>query len=123
MSKPSFMRCGAIACPVLVATSSVWPSAGAFAVASAAIVFDAPGLFSTTNGWPIEPWYLSASMRAMMSVPPPALAPTMIFTGRAGYVCAATVAAASISAPAARPCNFLIGFSSSGAAPLADHNA
>jgi hypothetical protein len=52
---------------------------------SAAIVFDAPGLFSTTKGCFIASWNLSASMRAMMSVPPPAFAPTRILTGRAGY--------------------------------------
>ena len=95
------MRCGAIAAPVFVATSSVCPSAGAFAVRSAAIVFDAPGLFSTTNGWPIAAWYLSASMRAMMSVPPPAPAPTRMRTGFDGYVCAAADAATAAIAHAA----------------------
>jgi hypothetical protein len=54
------------------------------AVTSAAIVFDAPGLFSTTNGCFIDSWNFSASIRAMMSVPPPALAPTRIFTGLEG---------------------------------------
>src|SRR3989449_11076557 len=42
-SKPSLMRCGAMACPVLVATMRVWPSGAALAVKSAASVFDAPG--------------------------------------------------------------------------------
>jgi hypothetical protein len=41
-------------------------------------------LFSTTNGCFIDSWNFSASIRAMMSVPPPAFAPTSIFTGRAG---------------------------------------
>ena len=69
---------------MLVATSSVWPSAGAFAVRSAAIVFDAPGRFSTTNGCFNESANFSPSMRAITSVPPPALAPTMMRTGRVG---------------------------------------
>ena len=50
------------------------------------MVFDAPGRFSTTNGWPKTAWYLSASMRAMMSVPPPGEAPTMMRTGLVGQV-------------------------------------
>ena len=83
-SKLSLSRCGAIACPVLVATSRVWPSAGALAVRSAAIVLDAPGRFSTMK-LPLRPSAIfSASRRAMMSVPPPALAPTMILTGLVG---------------------------------------
>jgi len=78
------MRCGAIAWPVLVATSSVWPSALALAVRSAAIVFDAPGLFSTVTGWRSSAANFSASTRAMTSVPPPGEAPTMIRSGRCG---------------------------------------
>ncbi len=84
-SKPSFIMCGAIAWAELVATRSVWPSGAARAVTSAAIVFPAPGRFSTTNTWPKAAWNLSASMRAMMSVPPPGEAPTMIFTGLDGH--------------------------------------
>ena len=78
------MRCGAIACAVLVATSSVVPSAGALAVMSAAIVLEAPGRFSTTNGCSNVSASFSASMRAMMSVPPPGDAPTMMRTGLVG---------------------------------------
>ena len=76
-SKPSLSRCGAMACPVLVATRIVCPSGGALAVRSAAIVLEAPGLFSTTKVPFIDSASFSASMRATMSVPPPALAPTI----------------------------------------------
>ena len=41
-------------------------------------MFDAPGRFSTMNGCFSDSANLSASMRAMMSVPPPAFAPTMM---------------------------------------------
>src|SRR2546430_785397 len=82
-SKPSLIRCGAIACPVLVATMRVWPSGAALAVKSAASVFDAPGRFSTTNGCLKRSANLSASRREMMSMPPPGEAPAMIFTGPA----------------------------------------
>ena len=73
-----------MACPVLVATSSVWPSAGALAVRSAAMVLEAPGLFSTTKTPLNDSANLSASRRATMSVPPPGLAPTISRTGLDG---------------------------------------
>src|SRR5262245_23367837 len=70
---------------------------------SVAIVFDAPGRFSTMNGWPKTAWYFSASMRAMMSVPPPGDAPTMMRTGLDGQAWAsARVEAAASTSPAAR---------------------
>jgi hypothetical protein len=47
-------------------------------------VFDAPGRFSTTNGCLSDSANFSASMRAMMSVPPPAFAPTRILAARVG---------------------------------------
>src|SRR5438552_10651888 len=87
-SKLSLSRCGAIACPVLVATSSVCPSGGDLAVKSAAMVFDAPGRLSTTNGCLSDSPSLSASVRATMSVPPPAVAPTSRCTALVGYACA-----------------------------------
>ena len=99
-SKLSLMRCGAIACPVLVATSSVWPSCVALAVTSAAMVLDAPGRFSTTKGCLNASLNFSASMRATISVPPPADAPTITFTGLVGYcVCAAAVALVHATRP------------------------
>src|ERR1700693_1050749 len=87
-SKLSLSKCGAIACPVLVATSSVCPSGGDLAVTSAAMVFEAPGRLSTTNGCLSDSPSLSPSIRATMSVPPPAGAPTSRCTGRVGYACA-----------------------------------
>ena len=57
--------------------------AGPAPAASAASVLAAPGLFSTTKDCFIDWPNLSASMRARMSVPPPAVAPTKIFTGLA----------------------------------------
>jgi hypothetical protein len=47
-------------------------------------LFEAPGLFSTTTGWPSEAVILSASTRAITSMAPPVVAGTMIFTGRVG---------------------------------------
>src|SRR6266550_2693011 len=88
-SKLSLSKCGAIACPVLVATSSVCPSGGDLAVTSAAMVFEAPGRLSTTNGCLSVSVSFSPSMRATMSVPPPAVAPTISRTGLFGYACAA----------------------------------
>jgi hypothetical protein len=44
----------------------------------------APGLFSTTNGWPSDFERLSATTRARMSVAEPAVNATMIFTGLVG---------------------------------------
>ena len=41
------------------------------AARSAASVFEAPGLFSTTTVWPSLGPSLSATARAMASVPPP----------------------------------------------------
>src|ERR1700682_450233 len=88
-SKLSLSKCGAIACPVVVATRSVCPSGGDLAVTSAAIVFDAPGRLSTTKGCLSASFSVSPSMRATMSVPPPAGAPTINRTGLEGNVCAA----------------------------------
>ncbi len=62
------------------------------------MVFDAPGRFSTTNDCLNASENLSASIRAMMSVPPPALAPTRTFTGRVGQAGSAAVAGAARSA-------------------------
>ena len=76
--------CGAIAWPVLVASSSVWPSGADFAASAAANVLAAPGLFSTMKLCFIDSLNFSANMRARMSVPPPAVAPTMMRTGLLG---------------------------------------
>ena len=103
-SNLSFIRCGAIACPVVVASSSVLPSGVACAVTSAAMVFEAPGRFSTTTDWRRSGPSLSASMRARMSVPPPGEAPTMMRTALSGvpwaHACGATARAAMAAAKA-----------------------
>jgi hypothetical protein len=67
-------------------------------VTSAAIVFEAPGRFSTMNGWLKIVWYFSASMRAMMSVPPPGGAPTMMRTGLEGQLWASATCETAASA-------------------------
>jgi hypothetical protein len=48
------------------------------------IMLPAPGLFSTTKGWPNALEKCCASTRARMSVPPPGGEGTITFTGRAG---------------------------------------
>src|SRR4051812_44856498 len=53
----------------------------------------APGLFSTTNGWPSDFASWSATTRPRMSVAEPGVNGTMIFTGRAGYCASAEPAA------------------------------
>ncbi len=53
------------------ATSSVWPSAGAFAALPVPIVLPPPGRFSTTNVPPSDSVSFCARMRAMMSFGPP----------------------------------------------------
>jgi hypothetical protein len=60
-------------------------------VASAAATFPlAPGLFSTTTGWPSVFCNSAATTRAMTSVVPPGGKPTMNLIGFAGHGCCAT---------------------------------
>src|SRR5712671_4243194 len=60
----------------------VWPSGGDFATNSVPIVPDAPGLFSTKNGWSKRACSLGASSRATMSGPAAGVNGTTIRTGR-----------------------------------------
>src|SRR5262249_39108286 len=60
--------------------------------ASAAMLPDAPALFSTTNGCPSRRDTWSATMRVTVSTPPPADTATTILTGRLGYGCACALA-------------------------------
>src|SRR5712671_6490168 len=60
----------------------VWPSGGDFATNSVPIVPDAPGLFSTKNGWSQRACSLGASSRATMSGPAAGVNGTTIRTGR-----------------------------------------
>src|SRR5262245_34681223 len=76
-----------MACALLI-ISAVYPSLGARATASAAVVPPAPTRFSTTTGWPRISESGCATMRAAMSVPPPAPKPTTIRIGCFGQSCA-----------------------------------
>src|SRR5262252_2201830 len=69
--------------------SVVYPSGAECATASVAMMALAPGRFSTKNDWPVDALMSAARMRAITSVGPPAANPTTIFTGFAGYPCAA----------------------------------
>src|SRR4051795_4678507 len=53
-----------------------------------------PGLFSMTTGWPKLSDSFCPYTRAMMSLPPPALKPTMMWIGRAGYFAGSSCAMA-----------------------------
>ena len=64
-------------------TIIVYPSAGAFAKASAAIEPLAPGRFSTTVVYPAS-FNFCATARATMSLVPPATKGTSTFTGLLG---------------------------------------
>src|SRR3569623_409888 len=58
----------------------------------------APGLFSTTTGLPICTESCCATMREMMSVPPPGGCGTMMVMARAGKSCANAAGAAKAAA-------------------------
>src|SRR5260221_14688977 len=60
----------------------VWPSGGDFTTISVPIVPEAPGLFSTKNGWSQRSCSLGASNRATMSGPAAGVNGTTIRTGR-----------------------------------------
>ena len=87
-----------MACAVETPISMVWPSV-ALAVTSAASVFEAPGLFSTTTVWPHIGVSLSATARAIWSVPPPGEAPTSNLTGLVGHSCASAGAPIDTARP------------------------
>src|SRR5215218_1565973 len=70
----------------------VWPSLGAVAAISAAILLAAPARLSTTTGWPSASDKFWLIARATTSVAPPAGKPTRKRTCLAGYICAATLA-------------------------------
>src|SRR5258705_5528251 len=93
---------------VTEAISSVWPSGGAFATNSVAIVPPAPGRFSTMNDCPSESVRRCANRRATTSMPPPAAKPTRMRTVFAGYAgpagaCAQTAPASDKVKPSATP--------------------
>src|SRR5262245_58015945 len=71
-----------------LAKRSVYPSAAARAAACAPMIPGAPGMFSTYICCPSARETLSASRRAMMSVPRPGPVGTISRIGRVGQVCA-----------------------------------
>src|SRR6478736_891431 len=73
---------------VLIAISSVWPSGAAMATCWAPRLPLAPGLLSTTTGWPQRAASLGAMMRAMMSLPLLEVNGTTSVTGLPGNVTA-----------------------------------
>src|SRR5437763_3138697 len=66
----------------------VYPSGGALATVSAPRLVAAPGLFSTTIGWPMRSDIFCPTSRAKKSVPPPAGYGTIRWIGLVGKVCA-----------------------------------
>ena len=78
------MVSGFIAMVVTVTIINVWPSGAAAATCSAASAVAAPGLFSMMKAWPRRCCSPAPTMRARMSVYPPAGYGTTIFTGPFG---------------------------------------
>src|SRR5437899_12758402 len=66
----------------------VWPSGSALATNSAAIAPFAPGLFSTTAGWPRSSWNFEPIARPTMSDEPPATNGMITRIGLDGKLCA-----------------------------------
>src|SRR6267142_2467928 len=69
-------------------TMNVCPSGGDFATYSPPMICVAPGLFSTTTGWPQFSESRAPIERESASVAPPGVVGTTIFTGREGNGCA-----------------------------------
>ncbi|MNC74835.1 hypothetical protein D3C75_1262600 [compost metagenome] len=65
-------------------TISVWPSGAARTTYSVPILPPAPGLFSTTKGWPSFCVSVFVTLRVSVSVVPPGEKATMTLTGRSG---------------------------------------
>src|SRR2546425_10605552 len=92
------------------ATNSVYPSFGAFAASAVPSVLPAPGLLSTSTCLPHCVVSRCASVRVMMSNPPPAAYGVMICTGRSGKPCAWTVElrrAATTTVATTNTCRFM----------------
>src|SRR5882672_6581406 len=90
-------------------TRMVWPSGSALATNSAAIAPFAPGLFSTTAGWPRSSWNFEPIALPTMSEEPPATNGMMTRIGLDGKLCACaaqpSIAPAMSTAP--RNCHFI----------------
>ena len=91
--------------PLVLATNSVQPSAGALATASQAGIVMPPERFSTTCGWPLARASCSASARASRSIGPPATTGTTTRTVPPGQAAAgpARHSSAARASPAAVP--------------------
>src|SRR5687768_5521277 len=92
---------------------SEYPSGGALASRSVAMVPPAPGRFSTMTDWPSASARRCAYMRVAMSMPPPAAKPTMMRMGLVGYdgaedVCASATPANNAIEPTAAWISILI---------------
>src|SRR2546421_10701425 len=77
-----------MACVAIAPMTSVWPSAALLATKSAPMLPPAPGLFSTTTGWPSACCSLGAIKRAERSTGPPGAYGTTRWTGLDGQSCA-----------------------------------
>ena len=75
------------------ANNRVFPSGAAWATRAAPIAPLAPATFSTTTGWPSAAVSRSLTMRAMVSVFPPAAYGTTAVMGRVGQSLACAVQA------------------------------
>src|SRR6516162_3172736 len=92
-----------MAIELTVPTSSVWPSAGAFATKPVPMLPPAPDLFSTMHGTPNFVCRCCCRMRASKSADPPAANGTTMVTGRCGQAsCACASAVSATTAPTAR---------------------
>lgn len=85
----------------LLATSSVWPSAGALATDCAATTVPAPGRLMTITVWPSCRLMPPATVRASRSVVPPAAKGTTRLMGWVGKSAAAAGAVAVKASSAA----------------------
>src|SRR6266404_69276 len=90
---------------LLAPTRSVVPSGAALATYSVATIAPPPGLFSTITGWPRLSDNFCPKIRAMISLPPPAAKPTMMWIGRVGYFAGSSWAEAGAIAPAINATN------------------
>ncbi|SPA31811.1 conserved hypothetical protein [Cupriavidus taiwanensis] len=100
-SNAGLSTCGTSVSTLLAVTMMVWPSAGAASMVVMAMPPPAPGLLSTTTGWPRSADSWSASRRASTSMVPPAGAGTSIRTGLLVQAMAEGAASARLAAAAA----------------------
>ena len=88
VSNGSDLNSAALTAVPLDTSSSVWPSGSARATSSPATTPPAPGLLSTTTGWPRAAAIFWPTVRAVRSAAPPGALGTTIRSGLAGKACA-----------------------------------